>query len=112
MFLRFSITKWIHLNDGDEGLEAFFKRVFDVLKPGGKFVLEPQPWDSYGKAKRGNTKLKEKAASIRIKPEEFRDVLERMGFRHASHFMIGDDMHGESSSLYNRPIVNSCCRIL
>lgn len=51
---RFSISKWIHLNSGDDGLTAFFRRVHAVLKPGGTFVLEPQAWDTYSKAKRMN----------------------------------------------------------
>lgn len=50
--IRLSITKWIHLNDGDEGIRAFFRRVYDCLRPGGAFVLEIQPWNSYGKARR------------------------------------------------------------
>lgn len=49
---RFSISKWIHLNGGDEGLLEFFRRVSNVLRHGGKFVLEPQEWDTYAKAKR------------------------------------------------------------
>jgi hypothetical protein len=40
------------LNGGDEGLKKFFRRVHDVLEPGGAFVLEPQAWDTYAKAKR------------------------------------------------------------
>ena len=48
----FSISKWIHLNEGDKGLAAFFRRVHNVLKPSGSFVLEPQPWESYAKARR------------------------------------------------------------
>jgi Bicoid-interacting protein 3 (Bin3) len=48
----FSISKWIHLNGGDEALKTFFRRVYDVLEPGGTFVLEPQSWDTYAKAKR------------------------------------------------------------
>lgn len=54
MLNSFSITKWIHLNHGDAGLLAFFKRIFDSLKldSGAKLVLEPQHWDSYAKAKR------------------------------------------------------------
>ena len=51
-FSRFSITKWIHLNEGDDGLTQFFQRVYEVLRPGGALVLEPQEWDSYAKAKR------------------------------------------------------------
>lgn len=30
----------------------FFDRVYSVLNPGGVFVLEPQTWDTYAKAKR------------------------------------------------------------
>ena len=46
------MSKWIHLNGGDEGLMIFFNRIHDVLSPGGTFVFEPQEWDGYHKAKR------------------------------------------------------------
>ena len=49
---RFSVTKWIHLNGGDNGLIRFFTRVYTALRPGGAFVLEPQEWETYSKAKR------------------------------------------------------------
>lgn len=48
----FSLTKWIHLNGGDDALLRFFRRVYDVLTPRGSLVLEPQAWDTYAKAKR------------------------------------------------------------
>lgn len=48
----FSLTKWIHLNDGDDGLLELFRRVNTVLRPGGIFILEPQEWETYAKAKR------------------------------------------------------------
>ena len=43
------MTKWIHLNHGDAGLLSFFRKVLASLEPGGLFVLEPQPWESYKK---------------------------------------------------------------
>ena len=46
----FSVTKWIHLNHGDEGLLKFFRGVYDSLKPGGRFVFEPQQWKSVWKS--------------------------------------------------------------
>lgn len=49
---RLSITKWIHLNQGDNGLIAFFRKIHRVLHDGGHLVLEPQAWESYTKAKR------------------------------------------------------------
>lgn len=49
---RFSLSKWVHIHNGDEGLKKFFERVYVVLGSGGIFVLEPQSWESYAKAKR------------------------------------------------------------
>ena len=54
MNCRLSISKWIHLNGEDEGLMRFFQRVHSVLRVGGSFVLEPQEWESYHKARRMN----------------------------------------------------------
>ena len=42
-----SVSKWVHLNGGDEALQALFARVWRLLAPGGRFLLEPQPWRSY-----------------------------------------------------------------
>ncbi|TFK41603.1 Bicoid-interacting protein 3-domain-containing protein [Crucibulum laeve] len=82
----FSISKWIHLNDGDEGLRHFFMRIHKVLKTGGTFVLEPQPWDSYAKAKRMNEILKENAKNLTIRPDDFESILHDIGFVHTQHF--------------------------
>lgn len=49
---RFSVSKWVHLNDGDAGIVHFFSRAYDTLRPGGVFILEPQEIESYAKAKR------------------------------------------------------------
>lgn len=49
--LCMSVTKWIHLNGGDDALEQLFSTVYKVLTPGGHFVLEAQPWRSYKKAR-------------------------------------------------------------
>ena len=52
LMYSFSLSKWIHIHNGDEGLIRFFERVYAVLNSGGFFVLEPQSWESYAKAKR------------------------------------------------------------
>lgn len=52
VILALSLSKWIHLNWGDAGIKRFFKKVYHHLHPGGKFILEPQPFNSYSKKKR------------------------------------------------------------
>ena len=44
-----SVTKWVHMNWGDAGVKALFRKVNQLLLPGGMFILEPQPWSSYRK---------------------------------------------------------------
>ncbi|KAG6877987.1 hypothetical protein C0993_001192 [Termitomyces sp. T159_Od127] len=86
--IAFSISKWIHLNGGDAAIDTFFRRVYDVLKPGGIFVLEPQAWDTYAKAKRMDERLKENANKLRMRPEDFKDLLGTIGFGPAQHYGV------------------------
>jgi len=96
--IAFSVSKWIHLNQGDEGIEKFFRRVYEVLRPGGKFVIEPQPWESYGRAKRMDAKLKETCNSLQIRPDDFPNLLEKIGFK--EHVRLG--IIGERG--FSRPV--------
>ncbi|XP_055917416.1 probable RNA methyltransferase CG11342 [Eupeodes corollae] len=45
----FSITMWIHLNHGDQGLQDFLTKCSSIAK---LLVIEPQPWKCYRTAVR------------------------------------------------------------
>ncbi|KAG8864100.1 hypothetical protein FRB96_006974 [Tulasnella sp. 330] len=104
VILALSITKWIHLNDGDKGIQAFFRRAFETLRPGGKFVLEPQGWDGYAKAKRMDARLKETAMGIKLRPEDFGQLLQSIGFSTVENLgPIGERGFRRDVDIYSKP---------
>ncbi|KAH9942583.1 Bicoid-interacting protein 3-domain-containing protein [Amylocystis lapponica] len=99
--LAFSISKWIHLNGGDDGITRFFRRVYSVLKSGGAFVLEPQEWETYAKAKRMDATLRETAKDLKLRPDDFEHILREMGFGSAEHLgRIGEGGFRRSVDIY------------
>ena len=52
VILALSITKWVHLNWGDAGIRRMFRKIYSHLRPGGRLVLEPQPFASYARKKK------------------------------------------------------------
>lgn len=45
----FSVTMWIHINNGDEGLLYFLSFIQDISET---IIIEPQPWKCYRNAQR------------------------------------------------------------
>ncbi|XP_076130088.1 7SK snRNA methylphosphate capping enzyme [Alosa pseudoharengus] len=101
VILCLSVTKWVHLNWGDAGLKRLFHRVYRHLRPGGIFILEPQPWSSYGRRKRLTDTIYKNYVNIRLKPDDFSTYLtSEVGFN--SYELIGIPMN--LSRGFQRPI--------
>jgi len=83
--IAFSITKWIHLNHGDEGVTTLFRRAHRALTPGGAFIVEPQAWETYGKARRMDPRLRENATHLQLRPHDFPALLQELGFGPPQH---------------------------
>lgn len=65
----FSVTLWIHLNHGDEGLRTFLRMLAESCD---YLVIEPQPWKCYRTAVR-------RAKRANQQPFEHYDKLEIRG---------------------------------
>lgn len=76
-----STTKYIHLNFGDQGINALFLKVYHQLESGGLFILEPHQWKSYKKEKSRCPQFREMYESvIKLKPGLFLRYLNEIGF--------------------------------
>ncbi|EAT45165.1 AAEL003540-PA [Aedes aegypti] len=102
LILCLSVTKWIHLNFGDNGLKMAFKRMFNHLRPGGKLILEAQNWASYKKKKKLTDTTCENYKNIEFFPNKFHDYLlsPEIGFSHS--YPLGIPRH--LSKGFRRPI--------
>ncbi|ORZ03311.1 Bicoid-interacting protein 3-domain-containing protein [Syncephalastrum racemosum] len=80
--LALSVTKWIHLHQGDDGLKSVFKKVYDTLNEDGVFILEPQPYSSYLKRAKTDKKMKKVYDQINFRDDQFaRYLIDELKFK-------------------------------
>lgn len=101
--LCLSVTKWVHLNWGDEGLITLFSKVWKLLQPGGVFILEPQPWKSYVSNRQVSEVASTNYKNLEIFPERFQEILlDKIGFREIEN--LSASLSGSKSG-FNRPVL-------
>ncbi|BGP03000.1 RNA methyltransferase [Rhodotorula toruloides] len=109
VIIAFSVTKWIHLSGLNPALLTFFRRCFDCLRPGGKLILEPQPFSTYARNVKMTPELQENYDRLkegaekgwRAEEGDFeRVLLELVGFEKRE--LLGET--GKIGSTFRRPV--------
>ncbi|GAB2292321.1 hypothetical protein Dimus_026568 [Dionaea muscipula] len=101
-----SVTKWVQLNWGDDGLINLFTKIWRLLHPGGILILEPQPWKSYCNNRLVTETTAINFQSIMFYPRDFQEILlDKIGFRMVENatFDARDPRPG-----FNRPLLVFC----
>ncbi|KAL7027745.1 hypothetical protein ACKWTF_005563 [Chironomus riparius] len=107
VILCLSVTKWIHLNYGDDGIKFLFKRIFKQLRHNGILILESQPFNGYKKRSKLSLEILQNYKSIVLKPEQFEAYLlsDEIGF--AESWCMTDSEILKNSNLakgFHRPL--------
>lgn len=95
-----SVAKHIHLQGGDAALLRLFRRVHRLLRPGGRFILEPQPWRSYRKRKHASAESARHYSTIRLRPPFSEALLGEVGFERMEALGVPPD----AAAGYQRPL--------
>ncbi|POY70857.1 hypothetical protein BMF94_6271 [Rhodotorula taiwanensis] len=75
----FSITKWLHLHNGDAGMRRLFANLYAFLPAAGVLVVEPQEYANYRRAVKKNKDLRETFKALEMRPP-FDAELREVGF--------------------------------
>lgn len=102
--LLLSVTKWVHLNSGDEGMLALFKHIRSILNEGGYLVVEPQPMSNYARASKRNKELRETYKNIQIKPP-FDEELKAQGFERILEFERDEEGFARPVHIWRKSIM-------
>ena len=77
----FSVTKWVHLNWGDDGLLLLLVKSCVLLKQGGLLIIEYQPWASYEKRQNYTELFARNYPCLRLRPEKIPVILQQLGMQ-------------------------------
>ena len=116
-----SVTKWIQLTKGDEGVRTLFRKAYSMLRDEvkscgernefgtGVFILEPQPWKSYRRRSKLTPEMQANYAAIQMHPEDFVPfLLKEVGFARVVKLYDPPTVHADGTKVVGfeqRPIL-------
>lgn len=102
--LCLSVTKWIHLNFGDDGLKRAFKRMYRQLNENGTLILEAQDWKSYKRRKNLTPEINLHYKNIQLLPKQFHEYLlgSEIGFESFYPIKLPQE---HSADGFKRPVI-------
>lgn len=101
--LLLSVIKWLHLNSSDAVLVALFRRLFEVVVPGGFLVLEPQDWANYKRAVKKCPSLRENFRKLLLRPP-FTETLIEAGWEEVDGWERDEFGFERSVRVWRKPL--------
>eukprot|EP00917_Polyrhabdina_sp_WS-2016_P032292 GHVP01068848.1.p1 GENE.GHVP01068848.1~~GHVP01068848.1.p1 ORF type:complete len:303 (+),score=57.26 GHVP01068848.1:361-1269(+) len=72
VILCLSLTKWIHINEGDSGIQKLFNKISEILCEGGFLICQFQKFEEYRRPKKDISQRNlENLEEIKLLPSEF-----------------------------------------
>ena len=105
--ISFSVTKWIHLNWGDDGLIYVLLKCYSLLKKYGILIIEFQTYSSYYKKRNYTDTIQKNYDRLQIQPQQIPLILQHIGMQVITT-KIPNTVATLARSLtkgFNRPIV-------
>jgi 7SK snRNA methylphosphate capping enzyme len=98
-----SVVKWLHLNNSDAVLVELFRRLFEIVVPGGFLVLEPQDWANYKRAVKKCPSLRESFKKLELRPP-FTETLLKGGWEEVDGWERDEFGFERSVRIWRRPL--------
>ncbi|EGD73956.1 hypothetical protein PTSG_05650 [Salpingoeca rosetta] len=79
VILCLNVTKFVHLCYGDDGIRRMFRAMYELLKPGGRLIIQIQQWAAYQRDREKLPLYWHNATRISLRPAAFPKTLMNMG---------------------------------
>lgn len=103
VILLLSVIKWVHLNNSDAILVELFKRLREIVVPGGLLVIEPQDWANYKRAAKKCPSLRENFRKLELQPP-FTETLVQGGWEQVDGWERDEFGFERSVRVWRRPV--------